>query len=240
VLAYYQDNANPTEHARLRAGLEHAVKSDPDYATAWACLCAIYLDEHRARFNPLPNPLDRALDAARRAVDSDPRNQYARQVLAATYFYRHESDAFIAEVERAIALNPNNASVLGYLGEKLHFAGDARGIELIRRAMVLNPFLPTILNLSMADYHFHRGEFEEALAATQKLDAPGGPKQVFLAAIYAALGRKREATSALQKLLELYPGFTSELLIRELEKNNFSDDRIRSWVAALRKAGLPE
>ena len=43
----------------------------------------------------------------------------------------------------------------------------------------------------------------------------------------------------MEELLRLYTGFTTEKLIEELKKNNVADDRIRLWVAALRKAGLP-
>ena len=43
----------------------------------------------------------------------------------------------------------------------------------------------------------------------------------------------------MKELLRLYPGFTTEKLVEELQKRNAPDDRIRLWVAALRKAGLP-
>ena len=58
-------------------------------------------------------------------------------------------------------------------------------------------------------------------------------------AIYAELGRQSEARSALEQLLRLYPGFTTEKLIEEMQKWNFRDDTMDPWVAALRKAGLP-
>ncbi len=54
------------------------------------------------------------------------------------------------------------------------------------------------------------------------------------------LGRQSEARSALEELLRLYTGFTTEKLIEEWQKLNRPDDRIRLWVAALRKAGLTE
>ena len=63
---------------------------------------------------------------------------------------------------------------------------------------------------------------------------------VYLAAIYAELGRESEAQSALEELLKVYPDFTIEKLIHDRRKYNASDDSIRLWVAALRKAGLPE
>jgi len=60
-----------------------------------------------------------------------------------------------------------------------------------------------------------------------------------LAAIYGELGRQREARSALEELHRLYPGFTTETLSEEFQKWNLRDDRLRLWVAALHKAGLP-
>ena len=109
VGAYYRDNYIASEHIKVRGCLERAVKSDPGYADAWAYLSFMYLDEYRFNYNPRPNSLVRALEAAQRAVDSDPTHQKAHEALATSYFYRHELDAFLAEADRAIALNPNNA-----------------------------------------------------------------------------------------------------------------------------------
>jgi tetratricopeptide (TPR) repeat protein len=240
VGAYYRDNFIATEHIKVRGCLERAVKSDPGYADAWAYLSHIFLDEYRFNYNPRPNSLVRALEAAHRAVDSDPTNQEAHEALAQSYFFRHELDGFFAETERAIALNPNSATTLAALGEKLNIVGDPRGILLVRKAVKLDPFHPTWFNFAIALYHFDKGEYEEALAAARKINIPGyfWP-QMFLAAIYGELGRQSEARSALEELLKLYPGFTTEKLIEELQKWNYGDDRIRRWVAALRKAGLP-
>jgi TolB-like protein len=241
VAAYYRDNFVAAEHAKLREGLELAVKSDPGYADAWASLCAIYLDEYRFNYNPRPDPLDRALEAARRAVDAEPTSQFAHHALAHVYFYRHTLDSFFAEAERTIALNPNNATYLAYLGLCLHYAGDERGIALVRKAVKLDPFHPTWLNFPIAHNHFEKGEYKEALAAARNIDMPGlFWSQIYLAAIYAEMGRQNEAQSALEELLRLYPGFSVESLIEDRRKWNATDDSIRRWVAALRKAGLPE
>jgi TolB-like protein len=239
--AYVRDKLVPTEHAKVRESLERAVKSDPGYAEAWAWLAFIYLDEYRFNYNSRPNPLDRALEAARRAVNLGPTNQGAHHALAMAHFFRRELDAFFAEAERAIALNPNDPNVLAHLGHHLNDAGDERGIVLVRRAMTLDPFHPSWFNLTIADHHFRRGEYEEALAAAQKVDMPGFYwPQIYLAGIYAEMGRQGEARSALDELLKLYPDFTTEKAIEELQKHNVPDDRIRRWVATLRKAGLQE
>jgi tetratricopeptide (TPR) repeat protein len=118
--------------------------------------------------------------------------------------------------------------------------GDPRGILLVRKAVKLDPFHPTWFNFPIAMSHFDKGEYEEALAAARKINIPGYfMPQIYLAAIYGELGRQSEARSALKELLRLYPGFTTEKLIEELQKNNSPDDMIRRSVAALHKAGLP-
>jgi adenylate cyclase len=241
VATYYRANYVASEHARLRDTLERTLESDSGYADAWAWLCHMYLDEYRMNFNPRPDPLDRALEAARRAVALDPTSQLAHEALAQTHFHRHELDAFFAEVERALALNPNDAMILAALGRSLCNAGDGRGITLVKKAIALDPFHPTWFHRPIAAYHFQRGEYEEALAATRKIDVPDNFwTQVYLAAIYAELGRQVEAQSALRELLRVYPGVNCGILIEEFRKANVSDARVCPWLEALRKAGLPE
>jgi adenylate cyclase len=238
---YARDNFSVTEHATLRDRLEGAVKSEPGYSDAWSALSQIYLNEHQLDFNPRPNPLDRALEAARRAIDLDPSNYRSRWALAAVYFYRHELGAFFAEAERALALNPNSAALLNYVGMLFLQAGDERGMGFVRKAMKLDPFHPTYFLLPIAGYHFERGKYKEALAEAEKINIPGFfLPQIFLAAIYAELGREGEARSAVEEALRLSPGFNIEKHIERMRKMNFSDDRMSLWVAALRKAGLPE
>jgi TolB-like protein len=241
VIAYQRGGLSAPEHARLRDALERTVKSDPGYSDAWAWLSRIYLDEDLLVHNPRPNPLDRALDAAQRAVALDSTSQYAHAVLAIAHFHRQELDAFFAEAEHAIALNPNDSLVLASMGTRFQLAGDQRGMALVEKALKLDPFLPRFFNLPIAEYHFERGEYEKALAAARKINLPGFyPAQIDLAAIYAELGREREARVTVEELLRFHPGFTIQTVIEKSRKVNISDERIRPWVTALRKAGLPE
>jgi tetratricopeptide (TPR) repeat protein len=217
------------------------VKSDPNYSDAWAWLSVFYLDEDRFNYNPRPNSLDRALEAAQRAVALDPTSQLACNALAAVHFQRQELDAFFAQAECALALNPNHAFTLASLGTRFHQAGDERGIALLEKAMKLDPFLPAIYNIPIAAHHFLRGEYEEALAAARRISIPGFfVTQIFLAASYAEMDRQRDARKAVEELLRLRSDYTVAKHIEWARKNNVPEESIRRMAAALHKAGLPE
>ena len=95
--------------------------------------------------------------------------------------------------------------------------------------------------LSLPRLLFERGEYEEALTAARKINVPDFFwTQIHLGAIYAELDRQSEARSAVEEVLRLDPGITTAKLVEEQRKWNFSDESIRHYVAALRKAGLPE
>ncbi len=180
-----------------------------------------------------------ALRAAQRAVEADPTNQLALNALSAAHFFRHELDRSFAQADRAVAMNPNNAFILANAGERLIFAGEGeRGIALVRRAAVLDPQQVTFH--SIAAYHFQRMEYAEALAAAQKVIAPGEFwKEIYIAASYGQLGRQDEARTAVEELLAAYPGFTLQTAFVELRKWNFPEELIERYTEALRKAGVP-
>jgi TolB-like protein/tetratricopeptide (TPR) repeat protein len=230
---------SPDEHLRTRTCLERAVELDPDYSDAWAWLILIYTDEYAFGFNPRPNSLDRAAEVARRAVDLDPTNQMAHWFFARAQFFRHELDSFFVEAERALALNPNNATVLASAGSYLAYAGKwERGLALVKKAVALNPHHPGWYYFPFFWDHYRKAEYEEALAQAQKINLPGlFWTYVTLAAGYGQLGRKEEAQAAVADLLELYPDYP-ENARHEFRKYNWSEDLIENIMDGLRKAGL--
>lgn len=148
VLRYYdyQRSFDPQRHATVRDCLERAVELEPEYAGAWAVLANVYAQEYRQRFNPRPqlyDPLARSLDAARRAVEIEPRNPTAQLMLANALFDRRDLVGFKAAGERAIALNPNDPDILAHFGTRLTYMGEwVHGVPLVTKAIALNPEFP--------------------------------------------------------------------------------------------------
>ena len=139
----YYERITVDEHAAVRAGLERAVQQAPANADCWAMLSMMYGEEHRFGFNAQPDPLGRALQAARRAADAAPSNHFAYLALAQALYFRKEFQAFRSAAERAIALNPMDGSTLAYMGHLMAFSGDwEHGCDLTERAMQLNPHHP--------------------------------------------------------------------------------------------------
>jgi adenylate cyclase len=234
----------PSEHLRVRDCLERATKLDPRYAEAWAELALIYTQEHHQAFNQRPNPLERALEAGERAVELDPTSQRGHLAVADAHFYRHNLEAFVAEAERTIALNPNNADALASVGMLLTYSymtdpvKRERGVAMMRKAMVLSPVYPTWYHFPIAFNHYWRGEYEQALAESQKIAMPGYFwTHVLVAMIYGALGRRDDAQPAVTSLLKLYPEFPQKFR-QEARKYNNPEHFIDNYIRHLRQAGL--
>jgi tetratricopeptide (TPR) repeat protein len=170
----YQHRGTPAEHARVRDGLERFVEREPGHAAVWACLARLYVHEFCFGFNRRPEPLERALRAAQRAVDLDPTCQHARNVIAQIHFFRREVPAFRAAAEHAIALNPRDTDTLGVMGNMFTDVGDfERGPNLARRAMDLNPHAPDWIRFALVSELFHKGDYEAALDQVSRANMPG-------------------------------------------------------------------
>src|SRR6185436_15876228 len=144
--------------------LERAVERDGRQSDLWACLAQIFVDEYAFGFGTDPDALDRALAAARRAVELDRANQFALVALARTHFFRQDLSAFAPAAERAMALNPLNSGALGMLGLLIVHTGEfARGAAIVRRAMELNANHAGWMHFAPLWEHFQKGEYAQAL-----------------------------------------------------------------------------
>jgi tetratricopeptide (TPR) repeat protein len=128
----YWRHHDPQRHAGARDCLERATETSPGFALGYAALAAIILDEAR---DGDPTALQRALLAARRAVELRPGSARAHQALAEVQFARGDYPLAIEAGERAVTLNPYDPIILASHGGMLVSLGEqARGAQLIRQA----------------------------------------------------------------------------------------------------------
>ncbi len=242
--AYNMDyNLSPSTHAEVLGCLEQSLKQEPGWAEGSAWLAAIYRLEYLYGFNKREgDPLERAFQAAKRAVQLDPKNAFARAELAQAHFFRGEFEPFRTHAEQALAMAPNDISLIVDLAHRIGIAGDPeRSVALTRKAMALNPHHPTWYYFVFWNYHYWRQEYPAAIAWAEKIQFP----EIFwthacLAATYAQLGRMAEAQAALVELERVYPKFTIQILEKELKVFQWADWQIKGFADGLKKAGLTD
>jgi tetratricopeptide (TPR) repeat protein len=198
----------------------------------------LYREEYTHGLNLRPDPLGRALAAARRAVDTAPSNHLAHAALAATLFFLRELGAFRVSAERSLALNSMDGLTAAYLGTLIAYTGDwERGCALAERAMQLNPqhpgwyWFPLVLNA------YRQRDYPRALELVFKVNMPGFWRtQLMLAVSQAQLGQLGAARNAVQELLRIRPDFS--VVQREELSKWWDAELIEHVIDGLRKAGL--
>jgi len=235
--AYFK-HVNPEDHAGARAALEKAVKQEPGNADCWAMLSMLYREENNHGFNVRPDPVGRALAAARRAVDTAPSNHLAHHALASVLFFRRETVAFRSSAQRAIELNPMDGFTIGYMGFLLSFSGDwERGCALMEQGRSLNPNHPGWYWFPPFFNAYRKGDYRAALEFALRVNMPGfWRNELALAATYGQLGELELARNAARELLAVRPGF--EAVAREECTKWWQPELVEQIIDGLRKAGL--
>ncbi len=235
--AYFQ-RLSAEEHLPVRIALERAVEQAPAYADAWAMLSLVYKEEFTHGFNLGPDPLDRALAAARRAVELAPSNHLAHHALAAAEFFRKEFQRFRLSAARALELNPMDGFTLAYLGLLMAYAGDwKRGGVLSASARRLNPHHPGWYWFVPGMDAYRNGEYRAALEFADRTNMPEYWRtSLLIAAARGQMGDKTGAAKTLNLLLEQRPEF-AKAPYRELSVW-WQPELAEQLMAGLKKAGL--
>ncbi len=235
----YFERITPEEHAQVREILERAARSAPDQGEIWAMLSTIYWHEHALGFNAQPDPLGRALAAARRSIDVAPTNNLGYSALATVLYLQKDLLAFRAPAERAIELNPMDGSNLAHVGLLMAQSGDwERGCALAESALRLNPHHPGWYWFVQFLNAYRKGEYQDALTIALKINLPGYfLAHAFLAAVYGQLGMREPAQKALKELLALRPDFAAAAG-KEFKLDYHDAELVERLMDGLRKAGL--
>jgi adenylate cyclase len=202
----YYDYRRSFDRAAYRSAVdcfERATTADAMTADSWAGLALLLADHFGYVLGPTladdRAALDRALEAARNSMDIDGNSMLGNLALARVQFFNRED--FQRAADRALALRPNNAEVLSFIGALLVYTGETRrGLELTQRAIELVPKPPAPYYTILAMGAIREGRFEDAMAAALKIDSPTWPAGYLVVAAAAGLAGRARA-----RALEISP-----------------------------------
>uniref|UniRef100_UPI002611571F adenylate/guanylate cyclase domain-containing protein n=1 Tax=uncultured Ruegeria sp. TaxID=259304 RepID=UPI002611571F len=236
----------PDVQKRVHGCIERVIKEEPDYWRAWAQLAealrvdlSFFGDRYAGTYE---EKLNRALAAANEAKALNPNSARVRLILGILLLMNGDRDGFFAEAEDALAIG-GDRSVEAEFGYWLVWTGRFDlGAALVRRAIDLDPG-STIKDWhqALSEYHFHKGEYELALAEARKgvlLDYWWS--MIPEVTVLARLGRAEELERARNRLEATRPGVKIADIVWVYRRYQRPDALIAPYVDAFRKAGLPE
>ncbi|HEY8383134.1 MAG TPA: hypothetical protein VIL09_13380 [Microvirga sp.] len=238
VQAYdYWNRPSRAEHALVRDCLEAVTTAQPQAATAIANLAYFYLDEYRVGHNARPEPLERALRAARRAVEIAPESPRTNQALMAVMFIRGDTEQALTLGRRALELNPFDTDIMADVGARLVQSGQYReGAGLIVRAAAANPADPPWYDFFLFLAAFMQDDWQTAKAAAGRI--PTGDYVLgLLAKIMVAVQDGENADALLARLVAIQPDYATSPAAT-LAKRNFTPAIQSRLLEGLRRAGL--
>lgn len=192
------------DDARARTFFERALELDPSCARAHAGMSLSHFNEWSCQAWEMWDDKEHlAYEHASRAVALDDGDAQVQIVLARVELYRREFDSGRRRVERALALNPNDADVLAHSALLWAYVGEARtAIELGRKAMRLHPRHPEWYGACLAIALFSDGRHAEACDAGAAASRAFVDVSAYLAAAAALSGDGKRAAGFLEIFLQ--------------------------------------
>jgi adenylate cyclase len=224
---------------QARQLFEKAIELDPQYAAAYASLSLTYWMEWLSQWSADPQNLKRATEIAQQAIVLDDALTLPHRVLGMIKLWQKQYEQATAEMERAIALDPNNAGGYDTLTYLLGAVGRLEeAIEAAKKAVRLDPHQFLHVN-ALGQAYLCAGRYEEAIPLLKKVltyNPDHWGAHWGLAIIYSESGREEEARAEGAEMLRIMPQFSVEGWKRRAP---WKDPAVTErFAAALRKAGL--
>jgi Tfp pilus assembly protein PilF len=234
---------NTAEHERAKACIDQLTTADPSFALGYTFLAILYGRDYlfgapqRADAEPV---LDRALRAARRAIELNPASSRNWTVLMVVLFHRHEVPEAFAAGEKALMLNKYDSLAPAEYGGRLIMVGETeRGLAMMRRAIGANVVRPSWQHFYLFMGAYLSGDMKEAGYQAGQITEPNyALGHLARALVASATGDAERARQAIERLVALQAGWRSSprLELVKLSPNPLIVDRLAKDLA---KAGLP-
>jgi TolB-like protein/Flp pilus assembly protein TadD len=241
-MSYYY-RLTKEDNTRARQLFKEALALDPGYANAYVLLGTTHwYDARYGWVESRGKSIETAYKYAQKAIELNDTLDTAHLVIGVVYLLKRQHEKNIAQGKRALALNPNGAWNHMFLAGALGCAGKwEESLGYAEKAMRLSPFPTVAYYWLLGRSYFMTGQYDKAIETFKKavhVNPDYLVAHAFLAACYSALDRQAEAAVEAEEVLRINPKFTLESYARTLPYKNKID--IERYIAALRKAGLPE
>ena len=197
----------PEDLAKAIPFFEQAIRLDPNYAQAHAALASLYWDVYQN---------DWAFDLGMPSSRAESRaNKHLEEALEAPIPLAHtlQSRMFsawgfpieaVAEAEKAVELDANDATALSGLAHALVQAGRPKdGLAYIEEAMRLDPHHPPSYLITLGSAQFGMERFEDAAATFERAVRRNPDNEIpfiYLASAYGHLGRIDDADKVIDEI----------------------------------------
>lgn len=168
---YYWEKRTPDSLNKAVDSFTQSIVHDPSYAPAYVGLADCYNLLREYTVMPAVEAYPRALAAAKKAVELDPRSSEAHASLAfASFFGMWDAATADREFRRAIDLNPNNAIAHHWYATYLEcLRRYPESLAEIERAQALEPASKSVL-ADKGAILFDAGRLREAIALLKQME----------------------------------------------------------------------
>ena len=217
---------------------QQAIALDPNYAEAYAALGWTHYEAAVSGWSEFPeDEVKQAESLAHKALALDPATTNAYRLLSIVAVFRREYDRALAEIDRALVLNPSASENFQERGYVLLWSGrPAEAVTWLDATLRLDATSRAAFLLGTAQYFLAR--YADAAAALDHAlaNSPGHAVELqaraILAACYAALGRSEDAKRQRDQIAHLAPFFDAQRFAAQFGTEQQRGDMLAGLQAA--------
>jgi tetratricopeptide (TPR) repeat protein len=194
---------------------KQALVHNPNFIFSYMSLASSYVSQWDWQLSQDPQTLEQALTMAQKAIALNDSFPWAHMILGNVYLWQKQYDKALAEMERAVALDPNEALTSAALAVVLTCMG--RTGDALQAAAQAQPAGPSVADghlVNVGAAYAMAGHYEEAREPLRRYLSHYPnilPAHLMLAAVYGELGQAAEAQQEAAEVLQLNPNFSLEV-----------------------------
>ena len=203
--------------AEAKTHLEKAVELDPEFTRAYAALAVLYWKAVKLAAPELRQGLGVTNRQELVAVKAKPQlllknamkkpTALAHGLMSQFYLLRYQRDEALAEIQRAVAMDPNDPELYAWMSNILWFMGKNReAIESAKMGLRLDPNNPSTYLWQLGKSYLPDGDLQESMQVLERAirlnPELSGSVALYQSIIYGIQGRNEEARTAYEIFLK--------------------------------------